>query len=96
MTPARRRIGLDSKGRDVAPTALNVVRSGRQPIQLLIPREVEPTELLRDWRSSSLGRFRVPGKSAGKNKKPDKKLGHRGRHSDLSPNQVDGGDSCCV
>jgi hypothetical protein len=29
---ARRRSGLDSTGRGVAPAALNVVRSGRQPI----------------------------------------------------------------
>ena len=34
VSPARRRIGLDSAGRGVAPAALNVVRSGRQPIYL--------------------------------------------------------------
>ena len=28
VSPARRRIGLDSTGRGVAPAALNVVRSG--------------------------------------------------------------------
>jgi hypothetical protein len=32
VSPARRRSGLDSTCRGVAPAALNVVRSGRQPI----------------------------------------------------------------
>ena len=65
VSPARRRSGLDSTrrdGRGVAPAALNVVRSGRQPIVALEPNpspDRAPTVLGADCGTTEIGHWRV-------------------------------------